>query len=147
RGGDVAVPGRRAAHGAGIPGRVRAELGGAVADVGGAGNAVVGARGPGALHGVRRAGRRGPGALLLEVALAARGAADRVRVLEGVRSLRGAVPVSRGGDVAVPGRRAARRPVRLEIGDTMAGGVARRRERALSRGGATVGVREAAIGD
>src|SRR5438552_10692410 len=54
--GDVALPRRGAAHGARVPGGMRARGTRAVAHVGGAGVAVVRARGPVRLEDVRRAG-------------------------------------------------------------------------------------------
>src|SRR5439155_1193722 len=107
---DVADPGRRAADGPGVAGRVLASVVRPVALVAAAGVAVVGARRPGRVLRVARAGGARSGAVLRRVALARRGAADGGRGLEGVGRAGGARARAGLVHVADPGRRATHGP-------------------------------------
>src|SRR5439155_490866 len=108
----VALARRRAAHGARVPGGMRARRARAAAHVGGAHVAVVGTRRPARLEGVGRAGGAGAGAGLGRITGARRRPAHRAGVPRGMRAgrARAVADVSRA-DVAIVG---ARGPVRLE---------------------------------
>src|SRR5207249_2742075 len=107
--GDVAVPGRRAAHRPRIPCRMLAVIAAAVALVAAARIAIVGAGGPAGLLRVGRTGGARPRAELGGIALAGRGAAERRGAEEGVGGTGGARAVAGLGHIAVPGRRPAHR--------------------------------------
>src|SRR5207249_4893666 len=108
--GDVAVPGRCAAHRPRIPCRMLAVIAAAVALVAAARIAIVGAGGPAGLLRVGRTGGARPRAELGGIALAGRGAAERRGAEEGVGGTGGARAVAGLGPVAGPGRRPAHRP-------------------------------------
>src|SRR5439155_13357306 len=105
----VARARRRAADRAGVPGRVLAGAVRAVAGVGRARAAVVGARGARGRLVVRGTAGSAARAVLRRVALARRGAADDGRGLEGVGRAGRARPVARLVLVARAGGRAAHR--------------------------------------
>src|SRR5438874_558244 len=101
---DVTAARRRAADRAGVPRRVLAGVVRPVALIRAARVAVVGARRPGRLLGVRRARRTRAGAVLRRIALAPRRAADGGRRLEGVVGTRAARAPAQLVDVAVARR-------------------------------------------
>src|SRR5207249_3906291 len=108
--GDVAVPGRCAAHRPRIPCRMLAVIAAAVALVAAARIAIVGAGRPAGLLRVGRAGRARSRADFGRVARAGGGAADRAGGEVGVGGAGRARAVAGLGDVAVPGRRPAHHP-------------------------------------
>src|SRR5207245_965372 len=111
--GRVAGPRRRAAHRAGMAGRVLARVARAVAGVGRARIAVVGARRPARLFGVGGTTRTRARTGLRKVALAHGRAAHGVSGLESIGRTRRARPVAALGHVADAGRRAAHAARRL----------------------------------
>src|SRR5207245_2914834 len=133
--GQVALPRGGAAHRAGVPGRVRAGVGAAVALIQGAGVGVGRAGGPGGLLGVGRAGGARAGAGVRDVALTGRGAAPRAPAPRRMRARgrpHGTVAHVGRAHVAVVGAARARRLDR--IGGT-ARALGREREELADVGG------------
>src|SRR5207244_1943872 len=129
--GHVAVPGRRPAHRPRVPGRVLAVAAAAVAGVGRARVAVVGAGGAGSALRVGRTVGVVAGTALGQVALAGGGATLRARGDEGVRRARSVHAVAGLGHVAVARRGAADRARRLQLADRVTAGARRTVRRPL----------------